>query len=134
MGARMILLKSVMSALLLSMCTLLHAEDGQTSLLDLEFRQQRLQGVDGALTHREYEQLYSRNQRYMRRTLKSYAEQALNRMGVSGMAVGVAGAAVGVVSSGGARLNLNETKTLGIEVRNLDGEAPGLYFGFDLEW
>ena len=134
MGARMIPSKSVVSALLLSMCFLAHAEDGETSLLDLKFRQQRLHSVDEALTQREYEQLYNRNQRYIRRTLKSYTEHTLNRMGVSGMAVSVMGAAVGVVNSGGVRLNLNESKTLGIEVRNLDGDEPRLYFGFDLKW
>ena len=125
---------SVIPALLLSMCIPVHAEDGQISLLDLQFRQQRLHSVDGALTQRDYERLYSRNQRYMRRTLKSYTEDTLNRMGVSGRAVSVMGAAVGVVSSGGARLNLNESKTLGLEVQNLDGEEPRLYFGIDLKW
>ena len=74
----------------------------------------------------------TKNEGLRKRLFGTIPDKLLHREG--GMAVGVMGAAVGVVSSGGARLNLNETKTLGIEVRNLDGEAPGLYFGFDLEW
>ena len=134
MDVRVIHFKTVISAVLLSTSSLLHAEGGQTSFLDLEFREQRLHSADQELTQREYEQLYSRNQRYLRRTLKSYTEQTLNRLGFSGSAVNVMGAAVGVLSSGGARLNLNESKTLGFEIQTLDGEEARLYFGIDLKW
>lgn len=121
------------SALLLAMSPVAMAQDRHTSLPDLEFRQQQLHSTDRELSPGEYEKLYSRNQRYMRRTLSSYTKQTLNRMGVPDRAINYMGAAFGVVTSG-AKLDLNESKTLALEIKNLDSQEPELYFGIDLKW
>jgi hypothetical protein len=33
-----------------------------------------------------------------------------------------------------ARLNLNESKTLGLEIKDIRGSDPTVYFGVNLDW
>ena len=54
-------------------------------------------------------------------------------IGIPERGINYMGAAVGVIMNG-SRLNLNKSKTLALEVKNVGDSKPTWYFGFSLDW
>ena len=120
-------------AFLLAMNSTLYAEGGQPYLLDLEFKQQTLSSIDDNSSLQDDEKTYRRNQRYLRNALTSYSKETLRSMGLSEQSVDLMGATLGLAIHG-AKLNLNESKTLAIEFKDVVTHDPALYFGYNLAW
>jgi hypothetical protein len=111
----------------------LYAEDEQPSFFDLEFKQQSLYSIDASSPPQENEKVYSRNQRYLRDALKSYSQETLGLVGLPDQTANLLAATIGIVANG-AKLNLNESKTLAIEFNDVTTQDPALYFGYHLDW
>ena len=118
---------------LLAVNSVLYAEDRQPYLLDLEFKQQTLYGIDVNNSLQEDEKVYRSNQRYLRNALKSYSQQTLSLIGLPDQAAKFMGATIGFVVKG-AKLDLNDSKTLEIEFKDVTTHDPALYFGYNLNW
>jgi hypothetical protein len=118
---------------LLAMNTALYAEDGQPTSLNLEFKQQTLSSIDDNSSPQDNEKIYRRNQRYLRDALKSYSKQTFRSIGLSEQTADLMGATLGLATQG-AKLNLNESKTLAIEFKDVATHDPALYFGYKLDW
>jgi hypothetical protein len=131
---------TIVSAFLLAASTIAHAEDRESSLLNLgfkpyqwEFKQQHLRRIDIDITPQEYEWVYSGNRRFVRNNLKSYSRDALESIGIPEQGVNLMGAALGLVIQG-ARLDLNKSKTLALEFKDVSNQERTLYFGVNLDW
>jgi hypothetical protein len=111
----------------------LYAENGQSTFLNLGFKQQTFSSVDDNSSLQDNEKTYRRNQRYLREALKSYSKQTFRSFGVSDQAADLMGATLGLATNG-AKLNLNESKTLAIEFKDVVTHNPALYFGYNLDW
>ena len=111
----------------------LYAEGGQPYLLDLEFKQQTLSSIDDNSSLQDNEKTYRRNQRYLRDALQSYSKQSLRSIGLPDQTANLMGVTIGFVTKG-AKLNLNESKTLAIEFKDVVTHDPALYFGYNLDW
>ena len=120
-------------AFLLAVNPALYAEDWQPSLLGIEFKQQALYGIDANKSLQDNEKIYRHNQRYLRNALQSYSKQTLRSIGVSDQTANLMGATIGLVTKG-ARLDLNDSKSLVIEFKDVITHDPALYFGYNLAW
>jgi hypothetical protein len=118
---------------LLTVNSSLYAENRQPHLLDLKFKQETLYGIDVNNSLQENEKVYRRNQRFLRNALQSYSQQTLSFIGLPDQAARVMGATIGFVTHG-AKLDLNDSKTLTIELKDMVTHEPVLYFGYDLNW
>ena len=122
-----------MAAFLLALSPILHAEGQHLDPLNLEFKQQTLYEIDADNSLQDNEKLFRRNQRYLRDALKSYSQQTLSLIGLSDQTAKFMGATIGIVAHG-AKLNLNDSKTLALEFKNVVTHDPALYFGYKLDW
>ena len=124
----------IVSFFLLSMYSIVHAEDRSDSLPNLGFNEQRFQMLNMNISPHEYEEIYSRNQKFVLKNLVSYSENALKLIGISEQNINLMGAALGL-AFGDPRLNLNKSKTLTLELKDMtDSERASLYFGVNLDW
>ena len=85
------------------------------------------------MSTREYEETYSRNRRFVGDPLGSYSKPTLGFIGTPRQSVNLMGAALGMVING-ARLNLNKSKTLALELKDVSDSDRTLYFGVNLDW
>jgi hypothetical protein len=116
------------------MYSIVHAEDRSDSLLNLGFNEPRFQMLDMNISPHEYEEIYSHNQKFVLKNLVSYSENALKLIGISEQNINLMGAALGF-AFGDPRLNLNKSKTLTLELKDMtDSERASLYFGVNLDW
>ena len=65
--------------------------------------------------------------------MRTFARDSLELIGIPEQGVNFIGTAVGLATSG-AKLNLNRSKTLNLELRDLNDSARTLYFGVNLNW
>jgi hypothetical protein len=117
-----------------------HAQDNSESLTGAgleshqwEFKQQQFHGVDMNAAPHEYEALTRRNQKMLKNTLRSYTRNTLKSVGIPEQGISLVSSAVGLVVQG-ARLNLNESRTLSLELRDVNDSERSLYFGVSLDW
>jgi len=125
---------TVVIALLFATSSIVHAEDRESSLLNLGYKQQRLQRVDIDMSTQEYEAIYRHNQRLVDKTLRSYSKDALEVIGIPKNVGYRVGAALGLVVNDGAALNLNKSKTLGLEFKDVSKPGRALHFRIKLYW
>lgn len=123
----------VVSVLLLAIPSIGHAGDRRPASTDPVFQQRLFHSVDRQVSSQEYKELYRHNQKYVRDTLRSYSEQALVSIGIPEKTVNYMGAALGLVTNG-AKLDLNESRTLAIELKDVGTQERALYFGVNLDW
>lgn len=124
---------AITSAFLLVASSIVHAEDREYSFLNLEAEQQNLHRVDMSMSLREYEDISSRNWRFLRNNLRSYSENALAIIGMPEQGINLMGAAMGLAFND-SRLNLNKSKTLAIEIKDVRDSDRTLYLGVNLDW
>ena len=124
---------AITSAFLLVASSIVHAEDREYSFLNLEAEQQNLHRVDMSMSLREYEDISSRNWRSLRNNLRSYSENALAIIGMPEQGINLMGAAMGLAFND-SRLNLNKSKTLAIEIKDVRDSDRTLYLGVNLDW
>ena len=119
---------------------LARAQDNDTFLSDTgpephlwEFRQQQLRGVDMNAAPHEYEALTRPNQKILKNTVISYTNNTLKSIGMPEQGIALVSNAVGLVTQG-VRLNLNDSKSLALELRDVNDSERTLYFGVTLDW
>jgi len=137
----MIRTMTTVSALLLTTLSLAHAEDSEPSLLDpgfkpneLEFQQPYFHRVDKNISPQEYEKIYSHNQRFVQKTLGSYSKTVLKMIGIPEQGGYLLGAALGLAINNGSELDLNKSKTLALEFKDVDKPERTLFFRVKLNW
>jgi hypothetical protein len=122
------------SAFLLVASTSLCAADPDAESMDRESAQHEWQSVNGDMTASEYRQAYRHNQRMVRDFVKNYSESTLTSMGVPKTGVKVLGAAAGLAAGKDARLYLNDSKIMALELRDATEDDRALFFGISLDW
>jgi len=120
-------------SIFLATIPLARAEDADASLPNLVLEHQYLHRIDTHITPREYDQICKKNQRLVLKSLRSYSESALESLGMPHQGLGLMRAALGLVFNE-TRLNLNESKTLSLEIKNVTDSNPAVYFGVNLDW
>jgi hypothetical protein len=102
--------------------------------MDREPAHYEWQSVNGDMTASEYRQSYRHNQRIVRDFVKNYSESTLTSMGVPKTGVKVLGAAAGLAAGKDARLYLNDSKIMALELRDATEDDRALFFGISLDW
>jgi hypothetical protein len=120
-------------AILLATIPLARAEGMDASLLNLAFEHRYLHSIDTNISPREYDEIYKKNQRVVMKSVRSYSESVLESLGMPRQGMGLMSTILGLVFDE-ARLNLNESKTLGLEIKDIRGSDPTVYFGVNLDW
>lgn len=110
------------------------AADGSAFIPDL-YRTDRLQlrTVDTEMSAQEYREAAHKNQRILRKALRSYVEGTIASLGVPKRGVEYAGAAVAFAVNG-AKLNLNDSKTMSLELSDPIRDDRALLFKVHLNW
>lgn len=131
--AEMLRTAFITSNFLLAIGIAIQANGSQLSSLELEFKQQHLDGIDNGISIENYEELYHNNQKYLRGTLKSYSMHVLGSVGIPDKMTKIIGASVGFITNG-AKLDLNQSKTFAIEFKDVGTQDRAMYFSVDLDW
>jgi hypothetical protein len=98
------------------------------------YQQQGFHRVETNLSPREYKEIYSHNQGVVRDTLRSYSTNVLKTIGIPEEGGYVMGAALGLVVNDRLGLDLNKSKTLALELEDVDKADRSLYFRIKLDW
>ena len=125
---------TIVIALLFATSSIVHAEGREPSLLNLGYKHQRLQKVDLNMSAQEYQAIYSHNHILVDKTLRSYSKDALEVIGIPENMGYHVGAALGLVVNDGTALNLNKSKTLGLEFKDVSKPERALHFRIKLYW
>ena len=67
-------------------------------------------------------------------TAHVFLHNALKSVGVPKQGIEIVGATLGAVYNNGAKMNLNKSKTLALEVKDMMGSDRALFFGVKLGW
>ena len=124
---------TVVLVFLLATSSIGHAEDRESSLLNRGYKYQQFQRPDMNMPTREYEETYSRSRIFVNDTLSSNSKHAPGSSGIHEHSVNLIVDALGMVING-ARLNLNKSKTLALELKDVSDSDRTLYFGVNLDW
>ena len=132
---------TLLSAFLLMAVSMAHAEDYDSALFELgirasdfEHQNQTFHRVDTNLSPRDYKEIYSHNQGVVRDTLRSYSNNVLKMIGIPEEGGYVMGAALGLVVNDRLGLDLNKSKTLALELDDVDKADRSLYFRIKFDW
>ncbi|HYQ71653.1 MAG TPA: hypothetical protein VET88_06970 [Gammaproteobacteria bacterium] len=125
---------SIASVFLLATHTVVHAEGWDATSLDHAVKQDSLQGFDRGMSHTEYEEATGHNRKLVLRNLKAYSRNTLESIGVPRQGVNLVSATLGMVYNNGARLNLNKSKTLALEIKEPIDSDRALFLGVRLGW
>jgi hypothetical protein len=124
----------IISAFLLAASTSLCAADRDAGSTDRKPARHEWQSISGDMSASEYRQSYRHNQRIVRDFVKNYSESALTSVGVPKTGVKVLGAAAGLAAGKDARLYLNDSKIMALELRDATEDDRALFFGISLDW
>ncbi len=91
------------------------------------------QDVNVQMAPRKYGKAVRHNQRIIQRVARNYVEGGLVSMGISKQAVAITGATVGFLIKGG-HLDLNESETLALVVREVTDSDRAMLLRFKLGW
>ena len=81
----------------------------------------------------EYEAISAHNRKVVKISLQAFSHNALDLIGIPEQEVKLIGAAVGLATNG-AKLNLNKSRTLTLELKDAGAAERSLYFGVSLDW
>ncbi len=124
---------SMISAFVLAASSAVSAQDQGSSATGHGVDRHQWRTVDASMSSDEYEAAYSRNQYLVRNTLKSSTKNALTSAGIPEAGINFMSAAVGLAAQD-ARINLNESKTLGLELKDVTGGDRTLFLGVKFNW
>ena len=127
-------LKKILSLILLVLSSGTQAEILKINVPQLyETQQSQWRSVDKEMSRQEYKNVYRYNRRVLMNSVSTYLEQQFTSLGVPEMGVSLAAKTIGFAVSG-AKINLNESKTMALEVRDVTHEDRGVYFKVKLDW
>jgi hypothetical protein len=82
----------------------------------------------------DYRHSYRHNRRIVRDFVKSYSESTLTSIGVPKTGVKLMGAAAGVAAGQDAKLYLNKSKIMALELKDATEDDRAVFFGIKLDW
>lgn len=127
-------LKKILSLILLVLSSGTQAETLKINVPQLyEVQQSQWRSVDKEMSRQEYKNVYRYNRRVLVNSVSTYLEQQFTSLGVPEMGVSLAAKTIGFAVSG-AKINLNESKTMALEVRDVTHEDRGVYLKVKLDW
>ena len=124
---------TIASAILLTAFSIVHAAYKEIALPDLGSDHPYFQGIDMNTSPREYQEIYSHNRRIVSQSLRTYSLNALEVTGIPRQGILLMGAAYDLATDG-ARLNLNESKTLVLEFNDVGDSERAMYLRVNLDW
>lgn len=130
----MIRIVTIASVFLLATSSVVRSGDRDASTLNLVLKQRNLHRIDMNLSPREYEEISDRNRRMVLKNLKSFSGSTLESIGIPKQGINIVGATLGAVYNNGTKLNLNKSKTLALEVKDMMGSDRALFLGVKLGW
>ena len=130
---------TVVSVFLLTTSSVVYAGDNKPSFREsggkpdaLAIQQPYFHRVDMDVSPQEYEETYRHNRQMVSKTLRSYSKNALSKIGIPEQGGYLVGAALGLAINHGSVLDLNKSKTLALEFKDVDKSDRSLYFKFKL--
>jgi len=114
-------------------CSLCAADRGSQSSGHKRDRQE-WQSVSGDMSAGDYRSSYRHNQRIVRDFVKSYSESTLTSIGIPKTGVNLMGAAAGLAVGQDARLYLNKSKIMALELRDATENDRAVFFGIKMDW
>jgi hypothetical protein len=126
--------QTITSAFLLTACCSLYAADRGSDSFGHKPDRHEWQSVSGDMSQDDYRYSYRHNQRIVRNFVKSYSESTLTSIGVPKTGVKLMGAAAGMAAGQDAKLYLNKSKLMALELRDATESDRALFFGFKLDW
>ena len=123
----------IAAAFVLATSSIVHAEDRESSLLNLGYKHQNFQRVDTNMSNRKYEETYSKNRKFVTNTLGAYSKHALKLIGIPEQSINLMGAAVGMAING-TSLNINKRVSLGLKLNAVSDSDRTVHFGVKLKW
>ena len=124
---------TIASAILLTAISIVHAADREIALPNLGSEHSYFQGIDMNTSPREYQEIYNRNRRIVSQSLRSYSINALEVTGIPRQGILLMGAAYNLATDG-ARLDLNKSKTLALELNDVGNSERAMYLRVNLDW
>ena len=127
---------TVVLAFLLTTSSVALAEDRESSLPNLGFKPYQYQPwhrVDMNISPQVYEERYRQNQRIVLKNLMSYSNYMLELVGMPEQGINLMGATIGMAING-PKLDMNISKTLSFELKDVDISERTLYFEVKLDW
>ena len=124
----------ITSAFLLTACCSLYAADRGSDSSGHKPDRHEWQSVSGDMSERDYRYYSRHNQRIVRNFFKSYSENTLTSIGVPETGVKLMGAAAGLAAGQDAKLYLNKSKLMALELKDATESDRALFFGFKMDW
>jgi len=124
----------ITSAFLLTACCAVCAADRGSESSGHKPDRHEWQTVSGDMSAGEYKGSYRHNQRIVRDFVKSYSESTLDSIGVPKMGVELMGAAAGLAAGQDAKLYLNKSKIMALELKDATEDDRAVFFGIKLDW
>ncbi len=93
----------------------------------------RWQDIDSGMSAENYQSSNRQNLRLVRKSAKRFILQASSSAGIPEQGVALTGAALGLVLEG-AKIDLNESKTMALELDDVTGEDRAISLRFKLDW
>jgi len=124
----------ITSAFLLAACCSVCAADRGSETSGHKPDRHEWQTVSGNMSAGEYRNSYRHNQRIVRDFVKSYSEGTLTSIGVPKPGVRLMGAAAGLAVGQDARLYLNDSKIMALELKDATEDDRAVFFGIKLDW
>ena len=124
----------ITSAVLLTACCAVCAADGGAQTSNHKPDRHEWQSVSGDMSEGEYRNSYRHNQRIVRKFVKSYSESTLASIGIPESGVKFMGAAAGLAAGQDARLYLNDSKIMALELKDATEDDRAVFFGIKIDW
>lgn len=124
----------ITATFLLSASCLIYAADRDSESTSQKPDRHAWQSVSGDMSAGDYRSSYRHNQRIVRDFVKSYSESTLTSIGIPKTGVKLMGAAAGLAVGQDARLYLNKSKIMALELRDATEHDRAVFFGIKMDW
>lgn len=132
-------MRNLLPLVLVTICSATHADSDRLNIPDLYETEAKTEayewrGFNMQMSNREYRQVTRHNQGLVVKAVSNYVEGKFLSLGIPQKGIDLTGAAVGFVVYDGAKLNLNKSKTMAFEVKDVINQKPALMFKVNLDW
>ena len=118
----------------MALCTALSVANGESRDFEGKPARHDWQTVNGDMSPGEYRNSYRHNRRIVRDFVESYSESALTSIGMPKSGIKLMGAAAGLAAGQDAKLYLNKSKLMAIELKDATEDDRAVFFGIKLDW
>ncbi len=122
------------AALALLASAQLHAEESIFSVGESATDGTPWQAYDNAMSDQQYRRVYKDNQHQIGKFIKSYSENTLLSIGVPKTGIKIMGIAAGLATNRNAKLYLNKSRILALEVKDAANDNRAMFIGIKMDW